>query len=285
LIEQLGHAFVQKAMLAGVCVGASCAFLGVFLVMRRNALFGDAVSHVAFGGVAVGLLAGVQPAWTAMCAAVIGGVGMQRLRRVGGVSGDAAVAILLVGGLGVGVLAASATGGFGVDLYAFLFGSILLVSTADVAGICATAGVVVAALYALRRQLLHAAFSDEQARVAGVRVDLLGYAFIVLTSAAVVMSMRVVGILLVSALIVLPSITAIVLGGGFARTVATAVGVASGSVVAGIALAAAYNLAPSGAIVMVGIGALLAALARSRQARRRRRPAAPGPGERPSGAP
>jgi len=288
LIEQLGHAFVQKAMLAGVCVGASCAFLGVFLVMRRNALFGDAVSHVAFGGVAVGLLAGVQPAWTAMCAAVIGGVGMQRLRRVGGVggvSGDAAVAILLVGGLGVGVLAASATGGFGVDLYAFLFGSILLVSTADVAGICATAGVVVAALYALRRQLLHAAFSDEQARVAGVRVDLLGYAFIVLTSAAVVMSMRVVGILLVSALIVLPSITAIVLGGGFARTVATAVGVASGSVVAGIALAAAYNLAPSGAIVMVGIGALLAALARSRQARRRRRPAAPGPGGRPSGAP
>ncbi len=285
MIEQLGHAFVQKAMLAGVCVGASCAFLGVFLVMRRNALFGDAVSHVAFGGVAVGLLAGVQPAWTAMCAAVIGGVGMQRLRRVGGVSGDAAVAILLVGGLGVGVLAASATGGFGVDLYAFLFGSILLVSTADVAGICATAGVVVAALYALRRQLLHAAFSDEQARVAGVRVDLLGYAFIVLTSAAVVMSMRVVGILLVSALIVLPSITAIVLGGGFARTVATAVGVASGSVVAGIALAAAYNLAPSGAIVMVGIGALLAALARSRQARRRRRPAAPGPGGRPSGAP
>lgn len=285
MIEQLGHAFVQKAMLAGVCVGASCAFLGIFLVMRRNALFGDAVSHVAFGGVAVGLLAGVQPAWTAMCAAVIGGVGMQRLRRVGGVSGDAAVAILLVGGLGVGVLAASATGGFGVDLYAFLFGSILLVSTADVAGICATAGVVVAALYALRRQLLHAAFSDEQARVAGVRVDLLGYAFIVLTSAAVVMSMRVVGILLVSALIVLPSITAIVLGGGFARTVATAVGVASGSVVAGIALAAAYNLAPSGAIVMVGIGALLAALARSRQARRRRRPAAPGPGGRPSGAP
>lgn len=264
MIEQLGHAFVQKAMLAGVCVGASCAFLGVFLVMRRNALFGDAVSHVAFGGVAVGLLAGVQPAWTAMCAAVLGGAAMQRLRRVAGVGGDAAVAILLVGGLGVGVLAASATGGFNVDLYAFLFGSILLVSTADVAAIAATAGVVVGVLLALRRQLLHVAFSDEQARVAGVRVELLGYAFVVLTSAAVVMSMRVVGILLVSSLIVLPSITAIVLGGGFSRTVATAMAVAAGSVVAGIAAAAAYDVAPSGAIVMVGIGALLAALGYSR---------------------
>lgn len=277
MIEQLGHAFVQKAMLAGVCVGASCAFLGVFLVMRRNALFGDAVSHVAFGGVAVGLLAGVQPAWTAMCAAVIGGAAMQRLRRVPGVSGDAAVAILLVGGLGVGVLAASATGGFSVDLYSFLFGSILLVSTADVAMMGATAGAVTGVLFALRRQLLHAAFSDEQARVAGVRVDLLGYAFVVLTSAAVVMSMRVVGILLVSGLIVLPSITAIVLGGGFARTVATAVGVAAASVVAGIAIAAAYDLAPSGAIVMVGIGALLAAIAasRARAWRGRARSAAP----------
>ena len=276
MIEQLGHAFVQKAMLAGVCVGASCAFLGIFLVMRRNALFGDAVSHVAFGGVAVGLLAGVQPAWTAMCAAVIGGLGMQRLRRVPGVSGDAAVAILLVSGLGVGVLAASASGGFSVDLYAFLFGSILLVSYADVAGICATAGVVIGALFALRRQLLHVAFSDEQARVAGVRVELLGYAFIVLTSATVVMSMRLVGILLVSALIVLPSITAIVLGGGFARTVATAVGVAAGSVVAGIVLAAAYNLAPSGAIVMAGVGVLLSALGASRlRARRSRKRALP----------
>ncbi len=260
MIEVLSHAFVQKAILAGACIGVACAFLGVFLVMRRNALFGDAVSHVAFGGVAVGLLSGIYPVWTALCAAILGGVCMQRLRGVPGISGDAAVAILLVGGLGVGVLAASATGGFGVDLYAFLFGSILLVGTADVVTICAVSAGVVAVLYALRRQLLHVTFSEEQASVAGVRVELLGYAFVILTSVTVVMSMRLVGILLVSALVVLPPITAIALGGGFGRTVATAIAVAVGSVVTGIAVSAAYDLAPSGAIVMVGIGALLAAL-------------------------
>lgn len=261
MFEILGYFFVQKALIAGVCISAVCAFLGVFLVMRRYSLFGDAISHVAFGGVAVGLLMGAYPIWTALAAAILGGIGLQRLRRIDSIPGDAAVAILLVAGLGVGVIAASATGGFGVDLYSFLFGSILFVSTTDVVIIIGASAGVVVVLYTFWRQLLYVTFNEEQARVAGIAVERLSYIFIILTSVTVIMSIRLVGVLLVSALIVLPSITAITLGGGFARTVASAVLAGVSSVIIGILVSAVYDLAPSGAIALVGVGILVGALA------------------------
>ncbi len=260
MLDILEHLFVQKALVAGVAISAVCAFLGVFLVMRRYSLFGDAVSHVAFGGVAVGLLTGAWPIWTAFVAAVLGGIGLERLRRVSSIPGDAAVAILLVAGLGVGVLAASATGGFGVDLYSFLFGNILLTSTVDVGVIAIVSAGVGATLFAARRQLLYVTFNEEQARVAGIAVERLGYLFIVLTSVTVIMSIRLVGILLVSALIVLPSITGIMTGASFARTVLIAVISGVSSVVAGILVSAHYDLAPSGAIALVGVAILVGAI-------------------------
>lgn len=252
MLEVLGYAFVQKALIAGVCIAASCAFLGVFLVMRKFSLFGDAISHVAFGGVAIGLLVGAWPIWTALGAAIVGGLGLERLRRVTGIPGDAAVAILLVTGLGVGVLAASASGGFGVDLYSFLFGNILLTSTEDLAVIGIVSTTVAVLLYVFRAQLLYVTFSEEQARVAGISVEKLGYLFIVLTSVTMIMSIRLVGILLVSALVVLPSITGIMLGKSFARTVLVAIAAGIISVIAGIIISATYDLAPSGAIALAG---------------------------------
>ena len=260
MFEILGYLFVQKALIAGVCISAVCAFLGVFLVMRRYSLFGDAISHIAFGGVAVGLLFGAYPIWTALIAAILGGLGLQRLRKVAGIPGDAAVAILLVAGLGVGVLAASATGGFGVDLYSFLFGSILLASTDDVIIIACVSAGVATILYLLRAQLLYVTFNEEQARVAGINVERLGYVFIILTSITVIMSIRLVGVLLVSALIVLPSITAITLGKSFARTIIIAIIVGITSVLVGIIVSAVYDLAPSGAIALVGVAILLCAI-------------------------
>lgn len=269
MLEILGYLFVQKALISGACIAVACAFLGVFLVMRRYSLFGDAISHVAFGGVALGLLVGAWPVWTALAAAVAGGLGLERLRRVSSIPGDAAVAVILVAGLGVGVLAASASGGFSVDLYSFLFGNILLTSTEDAAVIAAVSASVAALLFVLRGQLLYVTFSEEQARVAGIAVERLGYLFIVLTSVTVIMSIRLVGVLLVSALIVLPSITGIMLGTSFARTVLVAVIAGVTSVTAGILVSAAYDLAPSGAIALVGVAILAGAIiARAASARR-----------------
>ena len=261
VIEVLAHGFMQKALIAGIAVAVVCSFMGIFLVLRRYALFGDGMAHVAFGGISIGLVLGVFPLWTAFAASILGGLGLQKLRNSTKISGDAAVAVVLVSGLAVGVLLVSASGGFSVDLFSFLFGSILLISTEDVMLIVAISAGIVGTLLALHRQFLHLTFNEEQARVAGLNVTLLNYAFVVLAAVTVVTSMRLVGILLISALIVIPNISAIMLGKGFKKTVGISMLFSVLSVVAGILLSYYFDLAPSGTIVLVAVAILLAVLA------------------------
>jgi zinc transport system permease protein len=261
VIEVLAHGFMQKALIAGIAVAVVCSFMGIFLVLRRYALFGDGMAHVAFGGISIGLVLGVFPLWTAFAASILGGLGLQKLRNSTKISGDAAVAVVLVSGLAVGVLLVSASGGFSVDLFSFLFGSILLIGTEDVMLIVAISAGIVGTLLALHRQFLHLTFNEEQARVAGLNVTLLNYAFVVLAAVTVVTSMRLVGILLISALIVIPNISAIMLGKGFKKTVGISILFSVLSVVAGILLSYYFDLAPSGTIVLVAVAILLAVLA------------------------
>ena len=261
VIEVLAHGFMQKALIAGTAVAVVCSFMGIFLVLRRYALFGDGMAHVAFGGISIGLVLGVFPLWTAFAASILGGLGLQKLRNSTKISGDAAVAVVLVTGLAVGVLLVSASGGFSVDLFSFLFGSILLIGTEDVMLIVAISAGIVGTLLALHRQFLHLTFNEEQARVAGLNVTLLNYAFVVLAAVTVVTSMRLVGILLISALIVIPNISAIMLGKGFKKTVGISILFSVLSVVAGILLSYYFDLAPSGTIVLVAVAILLAVLA------------------------
>ncbi len=261
VIEVLAHGFMQKALIAGIAVAVVCSFMGIFLVLRRYALFGDGMAHVAFGGISIGLVLGVFPLWTAFAASILGGLGLQKLRNSTKISGDAAVAVVLVSGLAVGVLLVSASGGFSVDLFSFLFGSILLIGTEDVMLIVAISAGIVGTLLALHRQFLHLTFNEEQARVAGLNVTLLNYAFVVLAAVTVVTSMRLVGILLISALIVIPNISAIMLGKGFKKTVGISILFSVLSVVAGILLSYYFDLAPSGTIVLAAVAILLAVLA------------------------
>jgi zinc transport system permease protein len=261
VLDVLAYGFMQKALIAGVAVAIVCSFMGTFLVLRRYALFGDGMAHVAFGGISIGLVLGVFPLWTAFAASILGGLGLQKLRNSTKISGDAAVAVVLVSGLAVGVLLVSASGGFSVDLFSFLFGSILLIGTEDVMLIVAISAGIVGTLLALHRQFLHLTFNEEQARVAGLNVTLLNYAFVVLAAVTVVTSMRLVGILLISALIVIPNISAIMLGKGFKKTVGISILFSVLSVVAGILLSYYFDLAPSGTIVLVAVAILLAVLA------------------------
>jgi zinc transport system permease protein len=234
--------------------------MGMFLVLRRYSLFGDALSHMAFGGISLGLFIGIYPLWTAFVVSVLGALGITKLRKSTKISGDAAIAVLLVSGLGIGVLLISATGGFKVDLFSFLFGSILLISTEDMLLILGISSGIVATLVALRKQLLHLTFDEEQAQVSGINTDKLNYVFVVLASVTVITSMRLVGILLISALIVLPNITAIMFGKGFKKTIALSVSMSVTSVVSGIILSYYLDLAPSGTIVMISVAMLVGTL-------------------------
>ena len=260
ILEALSYTFMLKALIAGIAVGLICSFMGTFLVLRRYSLFGDGIAHVAFGGISIGLFLGVFPLWTAFIVSIFGGLGLQKLRQSTKISGDAAVAVVLVSGLAVGVILVSSSGGFSVDLFSFLFGSILLISNEDTIMILAISAGIIATLTILQKQFLHLTFNEEQAKLVGLRTTLLNYAFVVLASITVVTSMRLVGILLISALIVIPNITAMMFGKGFKITVFISMSIAVISVISGILVSYFLNVAPSGTIVVIAVGILIGTL-------------------------
>ena len=241
ILEALSYGFMQKALIAGIAVGLICSFMGTFLVLRRYSLFGDGIAHVAFGGISVGLFLGVFPLWTAFIVSIFGGIGLQKLRQSTKISGDAAVAVVLVSGLAVGVILVSSSGGFSVDLFSFLFGSILLISNEDTIMILAISSGIIATLVVLQKQFLHLTFNEEQAKLVGLRTTLLNYAFVILASITVVTSMRLVG-------------------KGFKKTVCISMGISVISVIGGILLSYFLNLAPSGTIVIITVGILVGTL-------------------------
>ena len=260
ILEALSYAFMQKALIAGVAVGILCSFMGTFLVLRRYSLFGDGIAHVAFGGISVGLFLGVFPLWTAFIVSILGGLGLQKLRQSTKISGDAAVAVVLSSGFAVGVILVSASGGFSVDLFSFLFGSILLISDEDVIMILAISTGVIATLILLQKQFLHLTFNEEQAKLGGLQTTLLNYAFVILAAITVVTSFRLVGMLLISALVVIPNITAMMYGKGFKKTVCISLGISVFSVISGILVSYFFNVAASGTIVIITVGILIGTL-------------------------
>ncbi|HEY7507164.1 MAG TPA: metal ABC transporter permease, partial [Nitrososphaera sp.] len=255
---------------AGIAVAITTSVIGLFLVLRRNSLFGDALSHVAFGGIAVGLVTSVYPLWTGMAFSVLGALGIIKLRQSTRIPADATVAILLAGGLALGLfLMSTSLSGNLQNIISYLFGSILLVSIDDTLAILAMAGGVLAIVILLYRQLVYVTFDEEQAKVSGLSITKLSYLFAVLASITVIVSMRLVGILLVSALIVIPTVTALLLGKGFKKTALISVAISISSVVTGIVVSFVANSPPSATIVMVLIGVFVATLVAKYSSKRR----------------
>ena len=160
----------------------------------------------------------------------------------------------------VGVILVSASGGFSIDLFSFLFGSILLISNEDLIMILAISSGVIATLVVLQKQFLHLTFNEEQAKLGGLQTTLLNYAFVILASITVVTSFRLVGMLLISALIVIPNITAMMFGKGFKKTVGISLGISVFSVITGILVSYYLNVAASGTIVIIAVGILVGTL-------------------------
>jgi zinc transport system permease protein len=260
VFEVLEFEFMQRALIAGIAVAITSSVIGLFLVLRRNSLFGDALSHAAFGGIAIGLAANIYPLWTGLTLSILGALGITKLRQSAKIPADASVAILLSSSLALGLLLISLSGGFTLDLFSFLFGSILLVSVEDTLSILAMTGIILSIVILLYRQLMYITFDEEQARVSGLPISKLNYLFVILASVAVIVSMRLVGILLVSSLIVIPNVTALLFGKGFKKTALISVSISIFSVVAGIAISYAANLAPAGTVVLISTTVFLAVL-------------------------
>ena len=256
----LSYGFMQRALLTGIVVAICCSIMGLFLVLKRYSLFGDALSHTAFGGIALGFFLNIYPIWTATVVCVATALGITKLRKSTKISGDAAIAVLFSAGLAMGVLLVSASHGFTIDLFSFLFGSILLTSIQDTLLILAISCGVIITLIVIRKPLIHFTFDEEQAKVHGIPIEKLNYLFVALAAVTVIATMRLVGILLISALIVLPNITSIMMGKGFKRTIIISISISVIAVIAGITTSYYFNLAPSGTIVMLMVAMFVGTL-------------------------
>ena len=247
--------YMQLALVAGVVVGACAPLIGTFLVHKRMSLLGDGIGHLAFAGVAGGLLLGVWPVWSALAVSVLGAVAMERLRSRGHATGDLALALFLYGGVAAAVVLAGRSDGGTAKALPYLFGSILTVTPGDVGVVAATGVVIVTAIAVTGRALFAIVVDEESARVAGLPVDALNTMLVALAAVTVVAAMRVVGVLLVAALMVLPVATARLVAGSFRATLVVGAVVGIACVVAGLAAARAWALAPGGSIVLAAAAA------------------------------
>lgn len=276
MIDLLSSPLMQRALLAALMVGATAPVIGTFLVQRRLALLGDGIGHIALTGVAAGWLAGAlaglatPDAWAlpgAMIVAVLGAVGIEWVRGKGQITGDVAMAILFYGGIAGGVLLIKIAGGTSANLMTYLFGSIATVSYTDLIWTAALAGLVLLVGLGLRGVLFAVSHDEEFARASGLPVTLLTMMLAALAALTVTVSMRVVGLLLVSALMIVPVATAQVIAKSFARTMAMASVIGVVVSVAGLALTYWYDLPPGATIVVLAI--VLYAIVTLVQSRRR----------------
>lgn len=250
--------FMRLAFATGAIVGVLAPAVGFFLVQRRLSLIGDGIGHAAFAGVAAGYLLGISPVLTALVAAVGAAVAVEWLRTQRRAAGDQALAFVFYTGIAAGVVIVSAAGALNVDLFAFLFGSILTVTTSDLLLVATLGGLGLGAIAALYRPLAAVVLDEEGARVAGVPIGRLNVFVAVLAAVTVALSMRVVGILLVAALMVLPVIAATRVAWSMASTVLLSVGLGLASVLGGLTIAYYADLPPGGTIVLLAAAAFVA---------------------------
>jgi zinc transport system permease protein len=249
--------FMRLAFGAGIVVGLLAPAVGFFLVQRRLSLIGDGIGHVAFAGVAIGYLLDLPLVLTALVVSVIGALSIEALRARRGAAGDQALALVFYTGIAGGVVLVSAAGALNVNLFAFLFGSILTVTRADLAVIAslgAAALIVIALLY---RALVAVVVDEEGARVAGLPVGWLNALTAALAAVTIAVSMRVVGILLIAALMVLPVVAAGRIAWSMRSTIVLAMGIGLASAIAGITTAYYGDLPPGGTTVLVAAATVL----------------------------
>jgi len=251
--------FMRYAFAAGAFVGLLAPAVGFFLVQRGMSLIGDGIGHVAFAGVAAGYLLGISPVATALVAAVLGAIAIEWLRTRHHTAGDQALALLFYTGIAAGVVMISAAGALNANLFAFLFGSILTVTRSDLALVASLGAVSLGLIAVLYRALLAASLDEEGARVSGVPVGALNVALAALAAVTIGVSMRIVGILLIAALMVLPVIAASRVAWSVRSAILLAMAIGIGSVFAGLTISFYADLAPGGAIVLVSAGCFVLA--------------------------
>lgn len=260
MLEILGYSFMQRAIIAGMVIGVICPLVGIFIVLRGMSMIGDSLSHVALSGVAAGVLFNVYPIGLALVFTIIAALAIERLRKNYSEYTELSIAIVLSAGIGLAVVLISLADSFNIDLFGYLFGSLSAVMPKDLSIILILGIIIVSLVYFLYKELFYISFDEISAKLAGVPVKRINLVFIVLIATTITLSMRIVGILLVSSLMVLPVAASLQLAKSFKQSVILSIIFAEISVVLGIIISFYYELAPGGTIVLFAVFLLIVTL-------------------------
>ncbi|MCL4339263.1 metal ABC transporter permease [Patescibacteria group bacterium] len=257
MLNIFNYGFIVRGIEVGLIIGAIAPLIGIFLVLRRYSLIADTLSHVSLAGVAVGLLLKINPLITVIASAVGASVVIERLRLSKRIYGESALSIFLSGSLALAIVLISVANGFSVDLFNYLFGSIVTVKTADVYIILTIGILILLTVIAFYKELVYITFDEEAARVGGIPTRFINTLLIILTAFTVAVAIPIVGILLISALIVIPVVAALQLRRSFIKTILYAEVISIFSVLSGIIGSFYLNLSAGGVIVLINLFILL----------------------------
>ena len=250
MIEMLSYEFMQRAFIAGIFIAILASLSGTFVVLRRYSLISETLAHSALVGVAVGLVAGYNPLWVAVAVAIISAWLIEYLRSSFELYSDAILAILLSGSLALAVIIVSLGGAFNNSLFSYLFGSILSVSDSDVITIVIFGSLSLLFLLLFAKELYFIAYDEEVAKTSGIKVKFLNFLLVTVVAIIIALSIRVVGSLLIGALMVIPTVAALQYRVGFRPTMLLSLFFALFSVVFGMSLSYYFSL-PSGATIVL----------------------------------
>ena len=269
MLAMFQYEFLQNAFISGLIIGVIAPLLGVFIVVRKLSLIADALSHVTLTGIAASLLlskefpamfANLNPLYLGMGFSVGGSLFIERLRSVYKHYQELAIPIILSGGVGLGAIFISMANGFNVDLFSYLFGSVSAVGRTDLWVITIISVIVVFTVSFLYKELFLLSFDEEHAKTSGISAKTIHFIFIVLVALVIAISMRIVGVLLVSALMTLPVAAALKVAKSFKQTIFVSILFGEIAVIGGLFSAYYLNLAPGGTIVVLAILVLLATI-------------------------
>lgn len=258
MFDILQYPFMQRAILAGVVLAGLLAWMGVFVIMRRMSFFSDGIAHASLAGIAVGILAGTQPLATAIIFSIVFSLAIYILEKRTTLSSDAIIGMLFTSGMALGVVLISLKRGYQPDLVSFLFGNILAIKPVDLIIISLLSVLIIVFLFYNHKNITLMALDMDTAYLAGVKVNLLQITFYIILAVSVVLGLKILGIILVSALLIIPASTAKLLSRSFKGLIVQSICFSEAVVLVGIALSYFLDSPTGPVIVLVGTGLFLA---------------------------
>lgn len=260
MLEVLQYSFMQRAIVAGIVIGFLCPLIGIFIVLRRMSLIGEGLAHIALSGVAAGMILNISPLIVTLFFSITAALGIEKLRKTYEKYAELSIAIIMSSGVAFAVILISLAKSITIDLFGYLFGNITTVLPKDLWIIFGLGIIVIASIFLLYKELFYMSFDEEAAYLAGIPIKKINIFFVILIAVTITLSMRIVGILLVSSLMILPVAASLQIAQSFKQVTFFSIVFAQTSIISGIIISYYFELASGGTIVLISVMILLSVL-------------------------